>query len=689
MGCIKSSLKSVEKQSLCPSLGLAWRTMLYVAEQERRLSNVFRVFWGKDRNRIMRFDAPLQRKKFFQACKFLYIERTIAVMPIAIETLKEKGRLLRVRSITATTEAGSGHPTSCLSAADLVSVIFFREMRFDPRDPHNAANDRFILSKGHAAPLLYAAYAEAGILDASQLATLRRIDSTLEGHPTPGIPWVDVATGSLGQGLSVGLGNALAARMDGLPYNTYVLLGDGECAEGSVWEAAALASYYQVDNLYAVVDVNGLGQSQPTMHRFDVDRFAEKFRAFGWFAQTVNGHDYAQITEAFDRCRREGQSQPRAIVAKTFKGHGVSLFENLENWHGKAVSKQDLPKVLQELSQQFAVNGFRPNPRPRPEPKPLDKPVVIVPSRKVGESVATREAYGDALVKIAEQDSRVVGLDGDTKNSTYSEKLIKARPDQFLEMFIAEQNMVGVAMGLSARGKIPFVSTFAAFMTRAFDQIRMAGISRCNVKFCGSHCGVSIGEDGPSQMGLEDLAMFRTIPGSVIFYPSDALSTEQLVAEAARHRGICYIRTTRPKTPVLYSNDESFPIGGCKILRKSNKDQVTIIAAGITVHEALKAWAKLESEGTSVRVIDAYSVKPLDAATILDSAKQTGGKAIVVEDHYAEGGLGDAVLNVIGNQARVVKLAVREIPRSGKPDELLERYGISSNHIAAAVRNLV
>ena len=610
-------------------------------------------------------------------------------MTTSLDTLKEKGRRLRIHSLKATTEAGSGHPSSCLSAADLVSVIFFNEMRFDPKDPHNPSNDRFVLSKGHAAPLLYAAYVEAGIISEKEMMSLRRLDSDLEGHPTPRIPWVDVATGSLGQGLPAGLGAALAAQMDGRPYNTYVLLGDGECAEGSVWEAAALASYYKASNLYAVIDVNGLGQSQHTMDRFDVNRFAEKFRAFGWFAVIIDGHNYVDIVEAFEKCRQLGDSLPRAIVAKTAKGKDVSMLENREGWHGKPLPKADLERALKELSHPFASDGFRPDPRPAGTSRPAEGSIEVTVNRKLGEPVATREAYGDALVQLAEKDSRIVALDGDTKNSTYSEKLLKARPERFLEMFIAEQNMVGVAMGLAARGKIPFVSTFAAFLTRAYDQIRMAGVSRSNVKFCGSHAGVSIGEDGPSQMGLEDLAMFRPVPGSVILYPCDAVSTERLVAEAARWHGIAYIRTTRPKTPVLYSNEVQFPIGGSKVLRRSEKDCATVVAAGITVHEALKAASQLEAEQTPIRVIDAYSVKPIDGTGLWNAAKATSGRIVVVEDHYFEGGLGDAVLNAVGNQAKVVKLAIREIPRSGPPEALLDKYGISSRHIVDAVKKLL
>jgi transketolase len=610
-------------------------------------------------------------------------------MPISIETLQEKGRRLRIHSLTSTTEAGSGHPSSCLSAADVASVIFFHEMRFDPQDPKNPANDRFVLSKGHAAPLLYAAYAEAGMLDPAQLPTLRKLDSPVEGHPTPRLPWVDVATGSLGQGLSAGLGMALAAQLDQLPFNTYVLLGDGECAEGSVWEAAALASYYKAANLYAVVDVNGMGQSQQTMYEFDTQRFVAKFQASGWYALAVDGHSYPELLMAFERCRTEAGDKPRVLVARTLKGKGVSLLENKPGWHGKPVPKSDLDKALAELSQPYAPNVFSPIPRPRPATPAAHAAPEITPSRKIGDSVATREAYGDALVKLAQADARVVALDGDTKNSTYSEKVLQAKPDQFMEMFIAEQNMVGAAMGLAARGKVPFVSTFAAFLTRAYDQIRMAGVSGLNVKFCGSHCGVSIGEDGPSQMGLEDLAMFRPIPNCAVLYPCDAVSTERLVQEAARRDGMCYIRTTRPKTRVVYSNDEQFPIGGSKILRRSDKDSVAIIAAGVTVFEALKAAETLAQQGIMVRVIDAYSVKPIDRQTLASSAREVGGKVIVVEDHYYEGGLGDAVLNAIGDQAKIVKLAVTEIPRSGPPDALIDKYGISSRHIVDAIRRLL
>ncbi len=612
----------------------------------------------------------------------------IPAMATSIEFLKEKARRMRVSSIQSTTEAGSGHPSSCLSAADLAAVMFFREMRYDPADPGNRANDRFVLSKGHAAPLLWAAYAEAGFIDPASPMTLRKIDSDLEGHPTPRIPWVDVATGSLGQGLSAALGIALASRLDGIGYDTFTLLGDGECAEGSVWEAAALASHHKAANLYAIVDVNGQGQSQRTMYGFDVDRFAEIFRAFGWFTVTIDGHDYDQIIDAFKECRASGGDKPRAIVARTLKGKGVSLFEDKDNWHGKPVPTSELETALKELSELHDNGGFTPKPRKAPASASGPGSHRIQVSRELGSKTATRQAYGDALVKLVDQDPRVVALDGDTKNSTFSQKLLDTHPKQFFEMFIAEQNMVGVAAGMSACGKIPFVSTFAAFLTRAFDQIRMARISQANINFVGSHCGVSIGQDGPSQMGLEDIAMFRAIPNSVVLYPADAVSTEHLVAAMADHSGIAYLRTTRPAAPVLYASDEGFEIGGSKVLRSSPSDRATVVGAGVTLHEALDAQAALKSEGVNIRVIDAYSVKPIDVETLETAAEETG-QIIVVEDHYWDGGIGDAVLNAIGNRVPVHKIAVRGVPRSGAPHELIEAFGIGAPMIAQQVREVL
>ena len=603
--------------------------------------------------------------------------------------LKEKATRLRVHSLRATAEAGSGHPTSCLSAADLAAVLFFHVMRIDFENPLSLDGDRFILSKGHAAPLLYAAWVESGLIEADRMLTLRRFGSDLEGHPTPRSRWVDVATGSLGQGLSAGVGMALSAKyLDRTGSRTFVLMGDGESAEGSVWEAVAMASHYRLDNLVTVVDVNRQGQSQETMHGWDVEAYARKFAGFGWHAICIDGHDYGQIIAAFEEA--EGmEDRPTALLARTEKGHGVSLLANREGCHGKALKKGDqLDGALAELPIQSASEPFRGS--GEAEVPTLPKARLREPEFKKGDLVATREAYGSALVKLGECFDNVVALDGDTKNSTFSEKFMKAFPDRFFECFIAEQNMVGAAIGLSKKNKIPFASTFAAFLGRGMDHLRMGVISRANIKCVGSHCGVSIGEDGPSQMGLEDLALFRSLPGSVVFYPCDAVSTERVVALAAEHRGLVYIRTSRPKTAVLYDNREVFRVGGSKLLRSSEGDRLLLVAAGVTLHEALKAHDLLLSEGIPVGVMDAYCVKPVDQAGLVEAAAARGSTVIVVDEHYSEGGLGDAVLNAMAHhRIGVHKMAVREVPRSGKPDELLEYYGLSARRIAAKVKELL
>ena len=605
--------------------------------------------------------------------------------------LEQKATNLRIHSIISTSEAGSGHPTTCLSAADIVSALFFHAMRYDCADAKNPNNDRFILSKGHAAPLLYAAYAEAGIIPIDDLLTLRQIDSILEGHPTPRFDWTEVATGSLGQGLSLGLGMALNGKyLDKSDYRVYVLLGDGETAEGGVWEAAALASHYQLNNLIGIVDVNALGQSQRTMYAFDIDTYCRRFEAFGWQTIGIDGHDFDEILPALEKAKTS-TDKPTMIVAKTFKGKGVSFLENEDNWHGKAVAKgEQLDKALAELGPlQTDI------PLQIESPNPINKQISTAttcepPEYASDEEVATRGGYGTGLAKIGTANPNVVALDGDTKNSTYAEQFMTLHPNRFFEMFIAEQNLVGAGIGLAKRGKIPFVSTFAAFLSRAYDQIRMSAISQANIKYAGSHCGVSIGEDGPSQMGLEDIAMFRAIPGAVVLYPSDAVAAERLVAEAAAHEGIVYIRTSRPKTAILYDTDESFPIGGSKVVRESGEDKVTVVAAGVTLHEVLKAQEVLTAEGIAIRVIDLYSVKPIDTEALLAAASETNDTIITVEDHYPEGGLGDAVLDAVATKGiRVHKLAVTGIPRSGKPDELLELHGISANAIVQKVKDIV
>ena len=608
-----------------------------------------------------------------------------------IGLLADKATRLRIHSINSTAEAGSGHPTSCMSAADVVATLFFHVMRYDVENAKHPNNDRFILSKGHAAPLLYAAWAEAGIIAPEQLLSLRRVDSDLEGHPTPRLKWVDVATGSLGQGLSAGVGMALnAQRLDKLDYRTYVLMGDGETAEGGVWEAAALAAHYKLDNLVAIVDVNRLGQSQATMHGADGEAYARKFGGFGWHTVVIDGHNLEQIVAAFGEAQNK-RGQPTAIIALTKKGKGVSFLEDKDAWHGKPLKKgEEVEKALRELP----LNGVARSvtiakPSPAAEVKPVRKPMAA-PDYKLGDPVATREAYGAALTKLGAANPAVVAMDGDTKNSTFAEKFMKAYPDRFFEGFIAEQNLVGFSVGLSKCGKVPFASTFGAFFGRAMDHLRMGAISMANIKCVGSHCGVSIGEDGPSQMALEDLAMFRSIPNAVVFYPADAVSTEKLVALAADHQGVVYIRTSRPKNPVLYPNEENFEIGGSKTLRSSGSDRLTVVAAGVTVAEAMKACDLLAREGIAIRVLDAYSVKPVDAKGLLKAAAQSNNTLVVVEEHYSEGGLGDAVLNAVANNGvRVFKMAVQEIPRSGKPEELLERYGLSANRIVKKVKEVV
>ncbi|GIV09941.1 MAG: transketolase [Fimbriimonadales bacterium] len=611
--------------------------------------------------------------------------------PEFIMALQTKANLLRVHSIRMTTQAGSGHPTTCMSAADLTAALFFHALRYDVSNPRNPYNDRLIFSKGHAAPLLYAAWAEAGAFSVEHLHTLREFTSDLEGHPTPRFRWYGAATGSLGQGLSIAAGMALSLQRDRLPAKVYCLMGDGETAEGAVWEAAAFASYYNLDNLIAIVDVNRQGQSQPTMLQHDLATYQRRFEAFGWQTAVIDGHQMTQILEAFDAALHA--ERPFAILARTLKGKGAPMVEDQEGWHGKPfppdLAEQAIAACMPapELIAQASQLHVQPPSEAHATGSLNETPPVNLPAYELGALVATREAYGDALVALGRADARIYALDGDVKNSTFSEKFLKAFPERFVECFIAEQNMVGAAVGIAECAKIPFASSFACFLSRAYDFIRMAAIGRANVKFCGSHAGVSIGEDGPSQMGLEDLAMFRAIPDSVVLYPSDAVSTVKLVDQAARYRGIAYIRTTRPRTPVLYPNDEAFPIGGCKILRESPDDVVTVVGAGITLHEALKAHEQLLQEGLSIRVIDLYSVKPIDAKTLIRCGQQTSGVIITVEDHYPEGGIGEAVAAAVnGHGVRVHRLAVRELPRSGKPETLLEAYGINARAVIEAVR---
>ncbi|MFZ0335098.1 MAG: transketolase [Candidatus Acidiferrales bacterium] len=608
----------------------------------------------------------------------------------AIDRIREKARRLGIISMMSTTAAGSGHPTSCLSAAELVSSIFFHAMKFDPRNPNGPESDRFVLSKGHAAPLLYAALAEASVFPLSRVMTLREFSSELEGHPTPRVPGVDAATGSLGQGLSVGIGLAIGAKMNKLDTRVYVLLGDGELAEGSVWEGAEFAGHYGIDSLIAVADINALGQSERTMYKHDMEVYRKKFESEGWDVQVIDGHDVEAIVAALDRAKL-AKGRPQAIVAETIKGHGVSFLADKDGWHGKALSKEQLAKAVAEMGGAIDIPADPGRSYARTNlPEPPDFPEPPAPSYKQDATVATREAYGNALKRIGAVNPQIVALDGDVKNSTFAEIFGDAYPDRFYQAYIAEQNMISVGVGLAARGKVPFLSTFACFMSRAYDQVRMAAISRSSIKLCGSHCGISIGEDGPSQMALEDIAAFRAVHSSVILYPSDAYSAERVTEQAARLPGITYIRTSRPKTALLYSANEKFPVPGFHVLRQSAKDVALIVAAGITVHEALKAYEQLKSENTPVRVLDLYCVKPIEGAQLAAQLKACSNFLITVEDHYPEGGIGETVVSALAEvgapPARFRKLAVNGLPHSGKADELLDAFGISARDIVEAVR---
>ena len=617
---------------------------------------------------------------------------------------QDKATLVRKWSLISTTEAASGHPTSCLSAADIGTVLFDSYFSYDIKNPHNQNNDKFILSKGHAAPLFYTLFALSGAMPLEKLRTLRKFGSPLEGHPMPVFPYTIAATGSLGQGLSVGAGTALVAKREKLSYKTYVLLGDGEMAEGSVWEAANFASHYALHNLIAIVDVNRFGQSQETMFGHDIEAYIQRFTAFDWEVIAIDGHDLKEIDKAFSLAVNNKRNKPFVIVAKTKKGKGVSLLEDKDGWHGKPLKKEDLVRALEELGEvddslrfklkkpkdvtlntfdKLSVNSVK---NPRSFAKAQDD---IIVKYKKGEEVATREVYGQVLTQLGKTNSLIYALDGDTKNSTYSQDFLKVFPERFVECFIAEQNMVGVALGLSKVGKLPFSSTFSAFLTRAFDQIRMSRISDANMKFIGSHSGVSIGEDGASQMGLEDFALFGSLPDSVIFHPSDAVSTAKVLPLMIDHKGISYLRTLRPKTPVIYNADEKFKIGGSKILRKSKNDVLTVAATGITVFEALKAYEILKKEGIIIRVVDCYSIKPIDKQTLrLCTSETLNPIVITVEDHFAHGGLGDFVFDALANESvHVEKMAVTKIGRSGLKDELLDYVGISAKHIVKKVRS--
>ncbi len=604
-----------------------------------------------------------------------------------LDDVRELAQQLRVDSIRCSTAAGSGHPTSSMSAADLMAVLLARHFRYDWQRPDDPANDHLIFSKGHASPLLYSMFKAAGVVSDDELVNgYRRFGSRLEGHPTPVLPWVDVATGSLGQGLPDGVGVALAGRyLDELPYRVWVLCGDSEMAEGSMWEAFDKAAYYRLDNLTAIVDVNRLGQRGPTELGWDLDAYARRLDGFGCRAIPIDGHDLGEIEKALTHAA--GADRPTVILARTRKGRGFSEIEDHENWHGKPLPAEMAERAIVELGgeRHLTVHGLRPeggSARTRPSGE------VTLPRYELGAKVATRKAFGESLAAVGAR-SNVVALDGEVGNSTYAEDFAKAHPERYFEMFIAEQQLVAAAVGMSVRGYIPFAATFAAFFTRAYDFIRMAAISAANIRLCGSHAGVEIGADGPSQMALEDLAMMRAVHGSTVLYPSDATSTARLVQEMAERSGIVYMRTTRGAYPVLYGPDEAFPVGGAKVVRSSPDDQVTLVGAGVTLHNCLAAAEQLGRDGIRARVLDLYSVKPIDTETLVAAAAATGDRLIVVEDHYPAGGIGSAVLeafNDAGHPVRIVHLAVRGLPGSGTPEELMEAAGISASHVAQAAR---
>ncbi len=628
----------------------------------------------------------------------------VEVQTPKVQTIQQLAKQLRIDSIRATTEAGSGHPTSSMSAADLMAVLAVSYLKYDFSQPQLAYNDRLVFSKGHAAPLLYAMYKACGAIKDDELMSLRKLGSRLEGHPVPQVlPWVDVATGSLGQGLAMGVGMALSGKyLDKLPFRTWVLLGDSEMAEGSVWEAMQGASHYKLDNLTAILDMNRLGQRGETALGWDSQTYAARARAFGWNAIEINGHDIDAIDQAYGQAISV-KGQPTLIIAKTEKGHGIPLTANKDNWHGKPLSKEQAQEAIDILGgiSNLEVKVQKPD-QPAKPTEATKKTTGKFEAPAYAGPVSTREAYGDALKALGYAYEDIVVVDAEVSNSTYAEKFAKTHLERYFEMYIAEQLMVGAAIGLYTRGKKVFASTFAAFLSRAYDFIRMGAVGRATIKLCGSHAGVSIGQDGPSQMALEDLAMMRAVGGSTVLYPSDGFSTVQLVKQMVDLQGISYMRTTREKTRLLYSDEDEFPIGGSKVVKSSKNDVATIVACGITLHEALKAYDELKGQGIDVRVIDAYSVKPIDAKSLHTAAKETG-TIITVEDHWPQGGLGDAVLEAfahLGSPARgkklpelmtppkVIRLAVEKMVGSGTPDELMDEAGISANHIVNTVKAL-
>jgi transketolase len=599
--------------------------------------------------------------------------------------LQDLANILRRDSLIMTSKADSGHPTSCLSFAELLSCLFFNELKLDTKNPNNPDNDEFILSKGHAAAILYSCLKHIGVLT-ENLENYRKLTSDLEGHPTPELKWIKVATGSLGQGLSIGAGMALASKLQKRKSRTYVLLGDSELAEGSNWEALQFSSFNNLSNLTAIIDLNRLGQRGETMIGHNSKLLAIRLSSFGWNTIVIDGHNIKQILDALNKARKS--DKPTAIIAKTIKGKGVSFLEDKNGWHGKALNEKELKKALAEIPNPQLTKITISPPEPINTKLPLEHKIILT-KYKPQDEISTREAYGLTLANLTKSNPNILALDAEVSNSTFSEKVKKETPKQFIECFVAEQNMIGLALGLSKKGFNVFASSFASFLSRAHDQIRMSSISKANFTICGSHCGISIGQDGASQMGLDDLAMFRAIPTSTILYPSDAVSAEKLTILSSTISGIKYLRTTRPKTPIIYEQKEEFPIGEFKILKQSNKDKLVLIGSGITLHESLKAHEELKKSKIDSAVIDLYCIKPLNSKKLIEFVKQHGNKIIVTEDHYKEGGIGEALLSALNNSGiEISHLAVSRIPHSGTKDELLDRYGINAKAIVNLAKKI-
>lgn len=619
-------------------------------------------------------------------------------MPLVTDpqVLKDIATRIRILSVKSTSAANSGHPTTSSSIAEVLSVLFFNTLRYTVNAPKDPSNDRFVLSKGHAAPALYAAWVENGLVPEQELMKLRQLGCDLEGHPTPRLNFIDVGTGSLGQGLAIAAGMAYVTKnYDKTDARTYCLIGDGESAEGSIWESIAFISYYNLDNVVLIIDANRLGQSEATTVAHNLDIYKVRLEAFGWNALVVDGHNVEDIVKAFDIANATN-GKPTAIIAKTYKGRDFPGIEDQDNWHGKPLGNET-DRVLAHLEGLLKNKGPYKYTIPKPQTQPPTVSIQNIqlsspPNYKIGEALATRQAYGTALVKIAQNNPRVIAMDGDMKNSTFAEQLKKFDSARYIECFIAEQNLVGVAIGASCRDRtVAFVSTFAAFLTRAFDQIRMAAISQSNVNFMGSHCGVSIGEDGASQMALEDLAMFRSIPGSTVFYPADAVSTERAVELTANTKGVGYIRASRPITKVIYSNNHQFQIGKANVIVSSNNDKALVIGGGVTLQEVISAAGLLSKQGINIRVLDLFTIKPIDQQGVIKNAKEAGGRILVVEDHYPEGGIGEAVLSAVAEERDIYvkKIAIPRVPRSGKPADVLDYYGLTAKHIVNYVQDVI